>query len=158
MTTPDQIVVENLDRVFTSDKGRQNVQALQAVDLRVRPGQFFSVLGPSGCGKSTLLRIIGGLIEPSGGQVTMHGNATPHDAQRAKEIGFVFQSPGLLAWKTVAENIELPLRVNKRASRPSRHTTADLLELVGLAAFAGAYPHQLSGGMQQRVAIARAGF
>jgi NitT/TauT family transport system ATP-binding protein len=152
----DHVIVQGLHKVFTAGRGQREVQALDNVDLRVGAGQFFSVLGPSGCGKSTLLRIVGGLIDPTAGSVSIGNGAGPHDAQRAKEIGFVFQEPGLLAWRTVAENIEVALQVNRKANRPRQHSTTELLDLVGLTAFSKAYPHQLSGGMQQRVAIARA--
>ena len=156
MAGQDHIIVQNLSKVFTAGRGQQQAEALESVNLRVGQGQFFSVLGPSGCGKSTLLRIVGGLIEPTQGTVSMGNGTGPHAAQRAKEIGFVFQDPGLLAWKTVVENIELPVLVNRRENRPRRYRQEELLDLVGLTAFAHAYPHQLSGGMQQRVAIARA--
>jgi NitT/TauT family transport system ATP-binding protein len=156
VSTNDHLTVQNLTKVFATGKGERQVTAIDKLSLRVQSGQFCSVLGPSGCGKSTLLRIAGGLIEPSSGVVTIGNGATPHTAQRAKEIGFVFQSPGLLPWKTVEQNIKLPLEINRRSNRPRQHSTADLLDLVGLTDFAGAYPHQLSGGMQQRVAIARA--
>lgn len=156
MTAHDHIVVHNLSKVFSLGNGRRHVQALEKINLRVLEAQFYSVLGPSGCGKSTLLRIVAGLIESSEGSVTLRGDGTPRMAQQAKDIGFVFQEPGLLPWKTVVENIELPLQLNRKANRPRQHTTAELLELVGLTAFADAYPHQLSGGMKQRVAIARA--
>lgn len=156
MAVRDHIVVQNLEKVFVTGKGQLQVTALDNVNLRVKDGQFCSVLGPSGCGKSTLLRIVGGLIEPTAGSVSMGNGTGPHDAQQAKEIGFVFQEPGLLPWKTVTGNIETPLQLNRKANRPRQITTGELLRLVGLEAFADAYPHQLSGGMQQRVAIARA--
>ncbi len=156
MSARDHIVVQNLGKVFEAGQGQRQVQALNKVNLRVHQGQFFSVLGPSGCGKSTLLRIMGGLLEATEGTVAIGAGEGPHDAQRAKEIGFVFQEPGLLPWKSVAENIELPLQVNRKANRPQQYAITDLLELVGLTGFANAYPHQLSGGMRQRVAIARA--
>ncbi|MCC7161009.1 MAG: ABC transporter ATP-binding protein [Anaerolineae bacterium] len=156
MSAQDQIVIQNLNKVFASGKGQIQVRALDNVYLRIGAGQFYSVLGPSGCGKSTMLRIMGGLIEPTTGKVTIGNGETPHHAQRAKEFGFVFQDPGLLPWKTVAGNIEVPLTVNRKANKPLQHSTAELLELVGLSAFKDAYPYQLSGGMQQRVAIARA--
>lgn len=152
----DQIVVQNLNKVFESGKGQLQVNALANVHLRVGAGQFFSILGPSGCGKSTMLRIMGGLIEPTSGQVLIGEGEGPHDAQRAKEFGFVFQDAGLLPWRTVAGNIELPVQVNRKANRPLQHSTVELLDLVGLGTFKDAYPYQLSGGMQQRVAIARA--
>jgi NitT/TauT family transport system ATP-binding protein len=131
------------------------VEALGRVDLSVERGKFVSVIGVSGCGKSTLLRIVGGLIEPTSGEVTIDG-LPPDEAQRRKSLGFVFQDSALLPWLTVVDNVELPLRVNRRANRPRPRGTDELLELVGLQRFRHAYPHQLSGGMQQRVAIARA--
>ncbi len=156
MAARDHIVVQNLGKVFTTGRGERQVRALQNLNLRIQEGQFFSVLGPSGCGKSTLLRIIGGLIEPTSGSVSIGNGTGPQDSQQAKEIGFVFQQAGLLPWKTVVGNIEMPLELNRKANRPRQHTTQELLDLVGLANFADAYPYQLSGGMQQRVAIARA--
>ena len=156
MEAREHIVINNLDKVFTTGKDEFWVQALDKLSLTVNEGQFYSVLGPSGCGKSTLLRIVGGLIEPTRGTVSLGNSTRPRDAQRAKEIGFVFQEPGLLPWKTVRGNIEMPLELNKHANKARQHTTQELLELVGLEAFADAYPYQLSGGMQQRVAIARA--
>ncbi len=156
MVGQDHIVIQNLSKFFDTARGQRQVKALDSVNLRIPDGRFFSVLGPSGCGKSTLLRIVGGLIEPSAGQVKMGEQDGPRDAQRSKELGFVFQDAGLLPWKTVSGNIETGLTVNKKANRPRTHSTAELIDLVGLAQFADAYPHQLSGGMQQRVAIARA--
>jgi NitT/TauT family transport system ATP-binding protein len=155
-TMQDQIIVQDLNKVFTSGKGQMQVKALDNVHLRVGTGQFYSILGPSGCGKSTMLRIMAGLIEPTSGKVMIGEGEAPHDAQRAKEFGFVFQDPGLMPWMTVKGNIELPREVNRKANRPLQHSTAELLDLVGLTAFKDAYPYQLSGGMQQRVAIARA--
>jgi NitT/TauT family transport system ATP-binding protein len=129
--------------------------ALAAVTLDVRRGEFLSVLGPSGCGKSTLLKLIGGLLTPQHGEVEVEGRP-PRAAQRIKAIGFVFQDPALLPWRSVAANIALPLQVNRRRPSHSERDPADLLALVGLDAFGRYYPHQLSGGMQQRVALARA--
>jgi NitT/TauT family transport system ATP-binding protein len=156
VTTDDHLVVQNLHKVFTTGRGERQVVAIENLNLRVKAGQFCSIIGPSGCGKSTFLRIAGGLVEPTSGAVTMRNGAGPHQAQRAKQIGFVFQEAGLLPWKTVADNVELPFQVNRRANRPRRASTREMLDLVGLGAFADAYPYQLSGGMQQRVAIARA--
>lgn len=131
------------------------MQALNGVDLEVPRGEFLSVLGPSGCGKSTLLRLIGGLLAPSKGAVLL-GGRPPAQARREKAIGFVFQDPSLLPWRTVIENIALPLQINRRHGSPRTHSVEELLDLVGLTEFRHFYPGQLSGGMQQRVAIARA--
>jgi NitT/TauT family transport system ATP-binding protein len=130
------------------------VPALAPVDLDVRRGELLSIIGPSGCGKSTLLRIAGGLLAPTEGTVRL-GDASPRDAQRAKQIGFVFQDASLLPWRTVAANVRLALEVNRGAGRRELDI-GELLALVGLEDVAGYYPHQLSGGMKQRVALARA--
>jgi NitT/TauT family transport system ATP-binding protein len=165
MVASEHILVEGLSKVFPH-RGRP-LEALRRLDLRVGWGEFVSVIGPSGCGKSTLLRIVGGLLEPTVGQVHIDGRS-PRDAQKDKDIGLVFQDPSLLPWRTVLGNVRLPLEVNRidshsairrggvrKADRP-RFQPQDLLELVGLGAFTDYRPHQLSGGMQQRVAIARA--
>jgi len=131
------------------------IEALRQIDLDIAPREFVCVLGPSGCGKSTLLRVMGGLEPPTAGEVRIQGRP-PEEAQRTKQIGFVFQAPALLPWRTVLANVELPLEVNRRHNRARPYGSVELLDLVGLTDFAGAYPHQLSGGMQQRVAIARA--
>jgi NitT/TauT family transport system ATP-binding protein len=129
--------------------------ALQEIDVEIEPGEFISLIGPSGCGKSTLLRIIGDLIEPSVGSVTVNGKA----ARRARidhDYGIVFQDAVLYDWRTVAKNIALPLELAGR-SRPERQAKVqEMLGLVELQGFEEHYPWQLSGGMQQRVSIARA--
>jgi NitT/TauT family transport system ATP-binding protein len=101
------------------------------------------------------LRIVGGLLGPTAGRVLIDGRS-PRQAQKDKDIGLVFQDPSLLPWRTVLGNVKLPLEVNPTDSRRPLFQPRELLELVGLSAFADYHPHQLSGGMQQRVAIARA--
>ncbi len=132
------------------------LEALGPIDLTIESGEIVTVLGPSGSGKTTLLRVVGGLVEPTAGRVSVDGSS-PHVARSEKRIGFVPQSPALLPWRTVEANARLLLDVNRRrAHRRDGPTPSELLAHVGLSDFAGAYPHELSGGMQQRVALVRA--
>ncbi|MEE9277881.1 MAG: ABC transporter ATP-binding protein [Dehalococcoidia bacterium] len=134
--------------------GAEGLLAVDGVSCAVAPGEFVSIVGPSGCGKTSLLRVVGGLLEPSHGAVAVLGEAV-QEAQRRKRIGFVFQEPALLPWRTVEANVRLPLQVNARAGREPGQVK-ELLRLVGLESFRDYRPHELSGGMQQRVALARA--
>ena len=137
------------------DDGSERLTALEGVNLSVAHGEFVTLLGPSGCGKTTLLRLIGGLTAPTSGEIRIAGRA-PVEAQAGKELGFVFQEPSPLPWRTVWRNVMLPLEVNRRKVSGSHSEVDDLLRLVGLERYAGYYPNQLSGGMSQRVALARA--
>ncbi len=142
-------------RFFTE---RRSVTALQNLTLDVAQGEFLTLLGPSGCGKSTLLRVVADLIAPTQGSVAVLG-ATPSEARLRRDIGFVFQDPALLPWRSALQNVELPLEVARsktRGAKKARATPLELLELVGLKGAENAYPHELSGGMRQRVSIARA--
>ena len=147
------VVVDRVAKTFQTQE--HSVEALREVSLEIGEHQFITLIGPSGCGKSTLLRIIGGLIEATSGRIEIRGHSA-QEAQRTKDIGFVFQQPALLPWRTVAANVELALELNKGAGADRLCSTEEILALVGLGAFAKAHPYQLSGGMQQRVAIARA--
>ncbi|MGH3277082.1 MAG: ABC transporter ATP-binding protein [Streptosporangiaceae bacterium] len=130
--------------------------ALQDVALELKNGEFLSLIGPSGCGKSTLLRLVAGLVEPSTGSIAISGES-PARARARRELGFVFQEPTLLPWRTALENVTLLLEVARRGSAAERRRHGlGLLELVGLSDFADAHPAKLSGGMQRRVGIARA--
>jgi NitT/TauT family transport system ATP-binding protein len=132
--------------------------AVDALTLDIRGGEFVSLLGPSGCGKSTLLRIIGGLQPADRGRVVI-GDDTPDAARAAKQFGLVPQAPALVPWKTVDQNVRLLSKLHRRAATHpalSDPEVGALLETVGLAQFAKAYPHELSGGMQQRVSLVRA--
>src|SRR5882724_2637121 len=132
------------------------VTALAGIDLTIRPGEFVSLLGPSGCGKSTLLKLIADLSAPSSGTIDWPQSA--YDALGAAEpaLGFVFQEPTLLPWRTVADNVYLPLMLTGVSKRDAQDRIDEVLALVGLTAFADAHPRQLSGGMKMRVSIARA--
>ena len=153
-----------VDRVFGAAGGKaskagkgkaQQVQALAGVDLDVAEGEFVSLIGPSGCGKSTLMRLIADLDQPTSGVIEVFGKPASR-ARREQDYGIAFQQAGLLPWRTVLQNIALPLELHgaSHADRTSR--AAELADLVGLSEFSSRYPDELSGGMQQRVAIARA--
>lgn len=148
----DAVDVRGVSQVFSGRK--QTVTALRDVELRVAPGEFVSLIGPSGCGKSTLLRLVADLDRPSAGAVRVFGKPAGQ-ARRDREYGIVFQQAGLLPWRTVQENVELPLHMHGVGARARRERSAELLAMVGLTEFAQQHPDQLSGGMQQRVAIAR---
>jgi len=128
---------------------------LDHIDLRIERNEFVAVVGFSGCGKSTLLRCIAGLLQPTAGEVRIEGRP-PQRARQDLEIGFVFQEPGLFPWRTVLENVLLPLEIRGRVSADDRIAALNLLDIVGLARYARHRPDQLSGGMRQRAAIVRA--
>lgn len=131
------------------------VMALDDVNFKLSAGRFGSIIGPSGCGKSTLLRLIADLMSPTSGTLAV-GHGTPEQARLENAMGFVFQSPTLLPWRTIKQNIELPLAiVGKNNARLAGMGSQALIELVGLKGFEDALPDELSGGMQQRAAIAR---
>jgi NitT/TauT family transport system ATP-binding protein len=150
---PDAVALRGVGKVFGS--GPRAVEALTGIDLTVAAGEFVSLIGPSGCGKSTLLRIVADLIEPSEGAVQVCGKPAAR-ARRDQDYGFAFQQAGLLEWRTVRGNVELPLALAGMGRGERRARAEELLALVGLEEFSGHRPGQLSGGMQQRVAIARA--
>jgi NitT/TauT family transport system ATP-binding protein len=148
------VQVSGVDKIFVGKK-KATVTALEEIDLTVAPGEFVSLIGPSGCGKSTLLRLIADLDNPSTGTVTVFGK-TARQARLDQEYGIAFQQAGLLPWRTVRANVELPLELHGVGGAARAARSAELLRLVSLSDFAESYPDQLSGGMQQRVAIARA--
>jgi NitT/TauT family transport system ATP-binding protein len=153
VVTPAAVALEGVGKRF--GEGPAAVQAVTGIDLTVAAGEFVSLIGPSGCGKSTLLRIVANLIEPSEGSVLVNGKPASR-ARLDQDYGIAFQSAGLLEWRTVQGNVELPLGLHGVGKAQRREQALELLDLMGLADFASHRPSQLSGGMQQRVAIARA--
>jgi NitT/TauT family transport system ATP-binding protein len=127
-----------------------SVTALRDMTLAVHEGDFISLLGPSGCGKSTALRLIAGLSTPTQGRIRWEGG------QNTGDLGVVFQEPTLMPWATVAQNVYLPFRLRGLPLSRVQDEIGEALSLVGLSAFADAYPRELSGGMKMRVSIARA--
>lgn len=129
--------------------------ALRNVSLEIFREEFFSIIGPSGCGKSTLLNLIGSLFRPSTGEIRFLGDASGTSSQKGK-VSYVFQEPVLLPWRTLFENVLLPLEVLGLDTPENRQRAKELIRLVGLEEFEAAYPKALSGGMKQRACIARA--
>ena len=144
------IRLTGVSRTFTGRSG--SVQALHHIDLAVAEGEFVAVLGRSGCGKSTLLRLVAGLLPPSDGQITVADE--PVTGPR-RDIAMLFQRPALLPWRSVLDNVLLPIEIYGGRVRQHRDRAMDLLRLVGLAGFEKRLPHELSGGMQQRVSLCR---
>ena len=159
-TTQSAVEVRGVSRHF--DGGGHTVYAVRDVSLTVPPGELLAIVGRSGSGKTTLLNMIAGLDRPDEGTVYLDGreitsaNEAELTALRRSNIGFVFQSFGLLPLLSAAENIALALRIAGASSRDEGQRTRELLEMVGLSARAGHRPYELSGGEQQRVAVARA--
>jgi NitT/TauT family transport system ATP-binding protein len=143
--------VRNLSAVFPNGNG--GLRALEQLTFSVLPQQFLCVLGPSGSGKSTLLRIISGLLAPTDGDVLYDGVSISGPRQG---VGFVFQKANLMPWRTVLENIMLPLELQMLPRTKALHQAQELVDLMGLGGFEDSLPCDLSGGMAQRVAIARA--
>lgn len=148
------VVIDRVSKVFNKGKPNQ-VHALDDIDLAIEDGSFTSLIGPSGCGKSTLLRLMGALTHPTDGTVTVNGK-TADQARLDRDYGMAFQTSGLFEWRTVIENIQLPLQLMGWDRQDRKERAAEMLDLVKLPEFGGHYPRELSGGMQQRVAIARA--
>jgi ABC-type nitrate/sulfonate/bicarbonate transport system ATPase subunit len=147
-----KIVVNNLSKHFLlKDQGR--IEVIGGLSFEVEEGEFISILGPSGCGKSTLLSILAGLEAPSSGEIQVSGKTLGTNGTR---LGFVFQQPRLLNWRTIQDNIRLPLEHGALSGEEQRRVAQRYLELVRLKGFENYFPLQLSGGMQQRAAMARA--
>ena len=148
MSHNSTLTIRNLSAVFPDNNG--GLRALDGLSFDVHPREFVCVLGPSGSGKTTLLRIIAGLLPPTSGSL-----AFGHIWKQPR-IGMVFQQANLMPWRTVMDNIKLPLEVTNTDEQTARLKTREMIELVGLQGFEDSLPRDLSGGMAQRVAIARA--
>jgi NitT/TauT family transport system ATP-binding protein len=144
------ITVSGVSRTFTGRSG--TVEALRDIHLDVADGEFVAVVGRSGCGKSTLLRLVSGLLSTSAGEVTVSGEPV---TRPRRDIAMMFQKPALLPWRTVLDNVLLPVQIFGWRKAAHRQRAHELLELTGLTGFDKRLPHELSGGMQQRVALCR---
>ena len=144
--------IEGVSKVYETREG-EDILALDRTDLRIEPGEFVAVVGPSGCGKSTLLNLIAGLAPVTSGRILIDGD----EVRRPNSgTGVVFQSDLLLYWRTVTDNILLPIEIKRRRKAAYRERVDQLLEQVNLTGFGAKFPAELSGGMRQRVAICRA--
>jgi NitT/TauT family transport system ATP-binding protein len=150
-SAPSLIVAHGLSKTYATDDG--DVLALKNIDFEIANGEFVSVVGQSGCGKSTLLKVLGGLLPYTTGSVALNGKPLRGPSPDA---AIVFQSPVLLPWRTVLDNVLLPIEFRKLPMATYRPKALDLLSMVGLKDFGHRYPFELSGGMQQRAAIVRA--
>src|SRR5262252_9908157 len=144
------VVLKGLSRSFGA------VRALDGLSLDIAPGELVALLGPSGCGKTTALRILAGFEVADSGTVTVDGKDIAPVPAAKRDMGMVFQSYSLFPNMSALENVAFGLRMRKMGAAERRRRAHELLELVGLSAQAGQFPHQLSGGQQQRVALARA--
>ena len=148
-----ELELSGVSHTFTSENGGTPVRALDGIDLRLAPGEFFSVIGPSGCGKSTLLEIVAGLTRASEGRVVFDGREVAGEVPDG--VGMVFQEDASFPWLTVWDNVAFGLRRRGTDGAEIRRRVDYALQFVGLADFARHHPRQLSGGMRQRVCIAR---
>lgn len=152
MTEPALLRVENVAKTFVRN-GKPPVEALRAINLSIKEGEFVSIVGASGSGKSTLLRIIDGLLEPSEGMVYVDNARVD---QPGPDRAMVFQQDSLLPWKTVIENVAYGLTLARKSRAEAFKIAERFIVMTGLSGFESHYPHQLSGGMRQRVNVARA--
>src|SRR3990172_8902573 len=148
------VSIRGVNKIFETGGG-ESVVALQDIHLEIGANEFVSLIGPSGCGKSTLLRLVADLLAPTSGQLLVNGKP-PRQARLGRDYGFVFQAATLYDWRTVSQNVQLPLEIMGYPPAQRAERAREMLQLVELEKFGRHYPWQLSGGMQQRVAIARA--
>jgi NitT/TauT family transport system ATP-binding protein len=144
--------IAGLEKIYQTKDGN-DIHALQDINLDVRAAEFISIVGPSGCGKTTLLKILAGILKRSAGEVVMLGRSL---SGPSRELGVVFQAPVLLPWRTVLQNVMVPVEVQKRDRVAFEARARQLIAMAGLSGFESKYPSELSGGMAQRVGICRA--
>jgi NitT/TauT family transport system ATP-binding protein len=144
--------IAGLQKIYKTRDGN-DIHALKDINLDIRDAEFISIVGPSGCGKTTLLKILAGILSRSAGDVVMAGRSL---SGPSRELGVVFQAPVLLPWRTVLQNVMVPIQVQRRDRVVFEARARALIAMVGLAGFEHKYPSELSGGMQQRVGICRA--
>lgn len=150
--TEPLIKIRGLQKSYTSKKGN-DIVALHDVELDIAEGAFIALVGPSGCGKTTLLKILAGLVTGFQGEVSLNGSNV---TRPSPDVGFVFQEPTLLPWRTILQNILLPVELLHLDKNHYRQRALELMEKVGLKGFENKYPNELSGGMRQRAGICRA--
>jgi NitT/TauT family transport system ATP-binding protein len=146
-----KLKLRNVTKTFSAEK--EEIKALEDVNIEVKPTEFLCIIGPSGCGKTTLLRMIAGLDYPSSGEIILDGKEVKGPSP---DRGMVFQEFSLFPWRTVIKNVTFGLEIPGINKQEQYKTAERYIELVGLRGFENRYPHELSGGMKQRVAIARA--
>jgi NitT/TauT family transport system ATP-binding protein len=146
-----KLEIRNLEVSYNTKE--QSTLALKNANLTVNDGEFVSVVGPSGCGKSTLLKVVAGLLKPASGMALIDDKPIEGVPDG---VGMVFQNDALLPWKSVKDNVRLPLSINNKSSNEQDEIAHNLIKMVGLEGFEDFYPKQLSGGMRKRVALARA--
>jgi NitT/TauT family transport system ATP-binding protein len=151
-TASSFVRIVGLQKLYKTRDGNE-IHALKDIDLDIRTGEFISIVGPSGCGKTTLLKILAGILQRSSGEIVMNGRSL---SGPSRELGVVFQAPVLLPWRTVLQNVMVPVEVQHRSRAEFTARARELIAMVGLAGFEHKYPSELSGGMQQRVGICRA--
>jgi len=154
MSASSYIKLDNVTKEYPL-AGQQMLTVIKGLSLDIEKGSLVSILGPSGCGKSTLLNLMNGLDDVSAGSITVNGHRIGKKERSNVRIGIAFQTPRLLNWRSVRDNVMLPLLVNGVSRAEARERAAKYLDLVGLGEFADYFPLRLSGGMQQRVSLAR---
>jgi len=157
-TTEHKIVLKDLTKIFQTR--RQTIIAVEHINMQFDDGDFVSIVGPSGCGKSTIIRMIDDIIKPTSGQILIDGQditkhkRIPEDVIR--KMGFIFQQPNMYPWRTVRENVELPLKILGLKGPEWKSYADDLIDMVGLSAYKDNYPTEISGGSLQRAGVIRA--